>query len=353
MKPMTTGARAWGGLRGPAGRVDPFAVRQLGMGRWTAIFVLAVVGGVISGYRWLGAGRDYYDYLVAYAHIEPTFSLAYSRFEPGYGLIAWLFKNVLGTEYEAFTSFVVTISLLIKFYLIHRYLRYAFLATIVYILFLYPIHEYTQIRVAMGIAFGFWAMHLLLARRWLAGGLGIAMSILFHYTMIVFAVALAGTYLLRSRAWMIAGAIVGLAALTLSETLLNFVLGFAGWFNPLSDVYALQNARGLLMEEVNAVSTFNILTYLSLACALTMRWFDEDRYRRTNIALALISVLIMFLFITLPTFAHRLREIFLFAFLLYAFRDARREVDWLAAGFLFLASLVTFYAAFQDEVIAL
>jgi hypothetical protein len=353
MTDATTWSRLWAGIRGPARRLDPYAWRHISYWRWFAILSISALAGIAAGYRWFGYGRDYYDYLIAYAGVETTFSVSYSRFEPAYNALSWVFKTILNVEYETFTSVLIAVALTIKLYLINRYLRYAALATIVYFLFLYPLHEYTQVRVALGIAFGFWGLHLFLARRWLLGLLCFTIAILFHYTMIVFVAGMTVAVLIRNRRWVIVGTLFGLIVLALSESLLNFVTTFAGLFSPIATFYTQQVARGLLADDVNLFATVNLMLYASLISALLFRWFNEDRYRRINVLLALISVLIMVLFVTLPVFAHRLREVFAFAFILFAFRDARREIEWAPALFVFLASVVTFAAAIQDELIIL
>lgn len=353
MTDATTWSRLWAGLRGPEKRVDPYAWRHISYWRWFAILAISTLAGIAAGYRWFGYGRDYYDYLIAYAGVETTFSLSYTRFEPAYNALSWVFKIVLNVEYETFTSVMLTVGMVIKLYLINRYLRYAALATIVYFLLIYPGHEYTQVRVALGIAFGFWGLHHMLARRWLFALLCLATAILFHYTMMVFVAGLAVALLIRNRQWVIVGSLLGLIVLSLSESLLSVVTAFAGWFNPIADVYTQQIARGLLEQDVNVFSVFNIMLYASIVSALLFRWFNEDRYRRVNVLLALISVLIMLLFLALPIFAHRLREVFIFSFILFAFRDARREIEWAPALFVFLASVTTFIAAIQSDVIIL
>jgi len=351
MTVATTIGRAWTRARGPGRRADPYVWRNISYWRWFAILAISVVGGLASGYRWFGFGRDYYDYLLAYANVEPTFLLTYSRFEPGYNALSWLFKIVLNFEYESFAAILVAVGLAMKLYLIHRYLRYAWLATIIYFLLLYPVHDYTQIRVSIGIAFGFWAMQFMLSRRWLIALLALTVAVLFHYTMLVFIAALFVALVIPNRKWVIAGGIAALLFLALSESVAGFVTTFAGWFNPLADIYTNEIARGLLDQDVNLFSPYNLCFYFAIIAALAYRWFDADRYRRVTALLAMSSVVVMLLFLSLPIFAHRLREVFMFAFILFAFRDARREIEWAPAFFIFLAGLVSFIAAIQDGVI--
>lgn len=332
---------------------DPYAVRRIGTGRWAAILAVALAGGILSGFRWLGYGRDYYDYLLAYATVQPAFSLAYTRFEPGYATYIWFGKYYLSLEYEQLATILVVVSLTIKQYLLHKYTRYGFIATFVYLLMLYPSHEYTQIRVAVGVAFGFWAIHLFLARRWYVAVLCLAIAVSFHYTMILLPMALVPALLVPNRNWVFAAVAVTVLSIPFSRPILDYVTSIAGWFNPLADVYTMNVERGLLLESVNIFSVYNICIYLSLASVLLLSWFDVDRYRRIFISLGLLSVFVMFLFVSIPIFAHRLREILVFALFLYAFRDPRSEVEFVPGGFLLLAGLVTFYGAILDEVIIL
>ncbi len=63
-------------MRGPARRLDPYAVRDISYWRWFAILSISVLAGIAAGHRWFGQGRDYYEYLIAYAGVETTFSVS-------------------------------------------------------------------------------------------------------------------------------------------------------------------------------------------------------------------------------------------------------------------------------------
>ncbi len=192
---------------------------------------------------------------------------------------------------------LITVALAIKLYLIHRYLRYAALGDDR----LFPV-PLPGARIYAGARRGrrrlrLLGMHLLLARRWLYALLCFATAILFHYTKIVFVGALIGALIVPNRTRVVAGVADrpdhprGCA-----ESVLNWVTSFAGWFNPLADICTEQIARGQLDRGVNSVSVFNLTLYASLISALVFRWFNEDRYRRVNVLLALASILMLLLF---------------------------------------------------------
>ena len=142
-----------------------------------------------AGFRWLGDSRDYLQYLAYYDQIPPYLSFNYTRFEPGFHVCAWFARTYLNLEYDYFVLIVAGVSLAIKFHLFRKYLRYPLLAVITYAAIFYPVHEYTQIRIGIALAFGYLTIHNLYEKRYLWGAIWFVPAYLFHTSAIVLPLA--------------------------------------------------------------------------------------------------------------------------------------------------------------------
>ncbi|MFQ3666814.1 MAG: EpsG family protein, partial [Sphingomonadaceae bacterium] len=149
------------------------ALRRHGLSPGAGLSVL--VAGLLamaSGYRWFGEGRDYGDYLIFWSDIGSISLLPQSRFEPGFTWMAWAFKN-LGADYGLFASFLVLVSLGIKFAVFYRQTRWPLAAVACYLGMFFFVHEYTQLRMAVALAFALLAAVAFGNGRWINAGLGL------------------------------------------------------------------------------------------------------------------------------------------------------------------------------------
>ncbi|PZX40646.1 EpsG-like putative glucosyltransferase [Roseinatronobacter thiooxidans] len=115
-------------------------------------WVVAVLAGIAAGYQFFGSGRDFFSYVSFYENIRVFGEQDFSRFEPGFVLVASFFKLVLNAEVEFLLAVLASASLLIKFAIFSAYRR-PFLTILFYLCCWYPLHEYTQIRAAVARSF--------------------------------------------------------------------------------------------------------------------------------------------------------------------------------------------------------
>lgn len=281
-----------------------FSLSQVTLARGVLFTVAAVVLGVFAGYRLLGEGRDFLNYVTFYENIREFGEQGFFRFEPGFVWVATVFKLVLNAEVEFLLAVLASLSLLVKFALFSHHRR-PVLTILFYLCCWYPLHEYTQIRAAVAFAFVFLAAEAFFNRRFVMFAALVAMGSLFHGSSLAPAVAIPVAWVLASfRLPMIIAAIAGGAAAL--GAVMQPLLVFAERLNPLAGTYA-PNLEGY---SVNLFSSVNILTVALLGAILFARSLT-DRRLRTLFILVLFGLAVAVAFQSMPVFSHRLREMFL------------------------------------------
>ena len=156
-----------------------------------AIFLLLIwlFFSFAAGYHWFGEGRDYSEYLSFYSGLESKSFWVNIRFEPGFTFFAWVFKFYLGASYSTFYLVLVSLALGLKLHLIWRYTNSPVLAALAYLMLFYPLHEYTQIRVAVAMGFAYLAIHEGLQRKIYNALILLLLALFFHYSVVVLIVS--------------------------------------------------------------------------------------------------------------------------------------------------------------------
>lgn len=276
---------------------------------------LAIFLGIAAGYQNFGEGRDYFAYRTIYQDIRLTDTLDVVRFEPGFVLSVWVSTFILGLQFSVFFSLLATGSLLVKFGLFSRHQR-PILTVLFYLCCWYPVHEYTQIRAAVALAFSLLAAEFFFRRKYIVFSLLMALGFAFHYSAIILAVALPGAYMLSGfRLPLVIGAVVSLAVAMAAMNVAVFSL--AGQFNGLIDTY-VANLDGY---QVNLLSGANILTACLLA-AIIYSGSLKTHQDTTFFILVLIALATAIAFQAVPVISHRSKEILLVFLVPLAFKGA-------------------------------
>lgn len=270
-----------------------------------AATILTLVLAFAAGNRWFGFGRDYLFYVEFYDRLGLATKITEERFEPGFTAGAWLFKYVLGLPYAAYATVLVGGTLAAKFALFFRTCRYPLVACLVYVAAFYPLHEYTQIRIAVALAFGLWGAVIAVRGRPLVGGLLIVAGAAFQSSEIVVGLGVAIALLLRLR---LPVAILLCVVLAVVVPLLIPAdpIAFLAQFNPLAQDYVNQ----LDVDPANFLSMANIETMLVIACMAPFAVSGRERLACLGLIMCLMSVLSYALLKDIPAFAHRFREMF-------------------------------------------
>lgn len=116
-----------------------------------AVFVFSVwaAASYAAGFCLLGEGRDFLNYIYFFSSVTTDLSFRDFRIEPGFVLLAWVFKNILNASYDQYATFIIAIALGLKIQLFYRHCASPLLAFVAYMVIFYPLLEYTQIRTVM------------------------------------------------------------------------------------------------------------------------------------------------------------------------------------------------------------
>lgn len=312
--------------------------------------VLAVLLAWAAGFRWFGLGRDFFEYLSFYLTVTPYFLSGYSRFEWGFEASAWLFGSVFGLPYEVFAFVLVAIALGIKFYLFTKYLESPWLAIIAYLLMFYAIHEYTQIRAAVAIAFGYLGVHQFVERRHFAAALSMLVAFLFHASLVLIALVALGVKLVPRRFFLpivLAGAVIGGLFFAQVEALIR--IAFSD-FNPLVSYYIdnLSNAG-----EINIFSLTNLIIMLTLAFCAVAGYIQRSDYHYLFFAFGVAAFVWLFLFRGSPVLALRTAEMLFVGLIFLVYRRPLTIETAIPQGLLIAAGLWSTYSSIREGVLSL
>lgn len=279
-----------------------------------AWFVLSFMAGT----RALGFSRDYFEYLSYYQTIPAGLSLLDTRFEPGFHLISWIFRNYLDVELPALVWFLVSFSLAVKICLFRKYLQYPIVALLLYTLIFYPIHEYTQYRVAVSLAFGYWAIHLVMERRLHWAALLFLLAFLFHYSSILILLIAIGSPFLRGRRAVTMIVIGIVLAAALIGPIRGLIGGFFNTLNPLSLSY-LENTA--MIEGVSLWSVNNLLLIGALAWYAMLGYYNRGQYHALFMTMSIACLVPIALLPDAPVIAQRSKEVLFVAIVFLSCRS--------------------------------
>lgn len=344
------GTLAGGVIRDAKAGASPLALPQSQNHITTAIFVLA--WGLLTaaaGFGWLGESRDYTEYLRYYFSIPQQLSFEDTRFEPGFHLFAWMFRNA-GLSYDNLVLFLAGVALAIKMYLFKRYSYYPLLALATYVILFYPTQEYTQIRAAVGLAFGYFAIHKFLEERYAKGGFLLVAALLFHTSAILLALTYVASRYVRGNFATIV--IAGGAALVfiLSEPLRNFVVDVFSDYNPLLRSYVENIQYG---ETLRLYSINNLILAAAVASAVLLGWFNFGRYHATFLTMAIASLAVLAFFVDSPVVGQRSKEVLFVAAIFLMYRSPISERTWLPMVLLGADALLLGYLGIREGLIEL
>lgn len=271
---------------------------------------------IAAGLRIFGIEHDYFQYRDFYASIRHQLNFSDYRYEPGFVLLAWLSKNYLSLDFGSFLFLVASISLAIKIALL-RLGRSFWPILLFYTLSLYLVHEMTQIRASLGIAFGYLAAHLSFRSRfaWALVCLGIGVSM--HYSVLIFLVLLGIPMiwnLTRPHPPLAAAALVVSAAAIASIAIL-----YLSSLNPLIDAYATQ-----FEDQINLFSIRNLLIVVFVIVAI-VKYSSNSPELRAHIFFLFAGLALFFGTSNVPPVAHRFLELTVFSMFVLSSRTRGSE----------------------------
>lgn len=281
-----------------------------------AVFVFSVwvAASFAAGFRLLGEGRDFLNYVNFYSALTADLNFDDFRFEPGFVLLAWIFKNTLNAPYEYYATFIIAIALGLKIRLFYRHCASPFLAFIVYMAIFYPLHEYTQIRTAMAATLAFYAIFAFLDNRKISSLILFGLAVSFHFSAVLFAAIIIASFLTRRNLYILLGIL--LVGWFFSDAIINQAALLASYVNPLVLAYAA-SAQDDIRPNI-----FSVLN-MSLMLLLIVGYFSglvKDSQQEIFFFTGAASLVIFIIFLPVPVFASRVKELLSISFIFLVFR---------------------------------
>lgn len=309
---------------------------------WVAL--TAATGLIAFGYS-----RDFFEYLVYYQSIPASLSFLDTRFEPGFHLVSWFFRNYLNADLSTLAMMLAGVSLSIKFMLFRRYLSHPVVAALLYAILFFPIHEYTQYRVGISLAFGFWAVHLLYERRLTWAVILFAIAFSFHYSSSLLVIGAGLGLYIRGRL-VVAGTLVVAVAVTLVSRFSYAFEDLLNSLNPLSAAY-LQNKA--LIESVSILSINNLLIVAAIICYLLAGYHRQGRYHVLMLTMLIACLVPIVLLPNAPVIAQRSKEVLFPAIIFLSCRNRWTLTDLPGLGFVVITTALLGYLWVDGGIITL
>lgn len=308
------------------------------------LFLCAALASYFAAFRLFGEGRDNSQYILFYSDLRADDLLSYFRFEIGFTFLAQLFKFASGLEYQYFYFFTILVALHLKFRVLSLE-KNPFLVVSSYLLAWYPLHDYTQFRLAVALALLFLAFKHFLKRGFIFGVILYLASALFHYTALLVApVAMIAFALRRQPIWVGMSVMIGVAAVANVGIASN--IAFISALNPLSESYLLGDSA----SQPKLFSVTNVLMGLSMASIVLFHGLKNDDDRTTF--LLVFSAFPLFVALSgSPVFAHRVKEILMVfsVFLIFNRKITLSAIPQMTFGILF--SLASIYSAVTSGIL--
>lgn len=323
----------------------PRAAKALSLEAAIAV-ALALFLALAAGNRWFGVGRDYLLYVDFYDRLGLATNITEERFEPGFTFGAWLFKFGLGLPYAAYATTLVAGALASKFALFFRHCSQPLLACLVYCAAFYPLHEYTQLRVAVGLAFAMPGAVAAVRGRPALGGLLILAGATFQSSVVVVGLGVGIALLLRLRQPVLL-LLCGLLVLVVQALVPDDPIALLTKFNPLAQDYISQiNAEA---PNFFSVANVGVIAVTMLAYVAAIR--SNDRVLKMAVIMTTLSVASLGILSDIPTFAFRFRELFSVFVILVAYRGNYRLAPFASVGYA-CASAYILHQAIADGLVS-
>ena len=260
-----------------------------------SLTVFVILISIVAAMRLFGVDKDYFEYLYFFQEVDFGYS---GRFEPGFVLFAIFLKEIFG-DFGIFLFFVAIVSLSIKFYLLSR-LPYFFYWVILYFAMFLFIHEMTQIRVALAIAFGYWALY----SAYSGGRLLTRIILLIVAACFQFSILILIPFVVFWKSLSRPSAIFSLLIVLIPSGILLAAGDTLSSFNPMV-VGILESAE---MQEVNPFSLKNVfLLFIALIGFVSIKEIPSRSIPWYY--LSLMGLGLWYGLMDIPVFAHRLLEI--------------------------------------------
>jgi hypothetical protein len=307
--------------------------------------ILWVLLSAAAGFRWLGLGRDYGEYIIFYNQLGSFETIRHSRFEIGFVLISWLFKQ-LGAPYAMVASTLVGFSLSIKFHLIFKYTRWPITAIICYICLFYFLHEYTQIRAGVAISFGLSASYLYCQKKYLKSMMFLIIGALFQSSVLAFIAGFV-IYSCSKNIRYLVFCVIFILLLIISFR--NFpIIEWISVLNPLIVSYINEASD---FDPPNKFSPINVFMFMSIITSFFYASKDSIVGQRMSLIMTILALVTFFAFYDIPLIANRMFGLYAVFLIFLSFNFRYFNISALAGFFTVLSAVWAVRNAFGQGLI--
>ncbi len=268
-----------------------------------SFFLIICTLSYLSAERFLGIDRDYYQYLYFYDTLASGYE---GRFELGFVILTFLIRSMFNSFWGLLFS-VSLLSLSIKFYILSK-LPKSFFWIFLYFLILYPVHEMTQMRVAIALGLGYLSLYFAQTKpSRFVPVLMLAIAALFHWTILIFIPFTLFWQKFTKHGFTLTAGVIVIPAAFMSLLMSTFTV-----FNPqVMRMIELANEM-----EANPFSSRNIV-FLSI---IFIGFYNINKFPNNILPwfyLSLMGISLWYGLMSVPVFAHRLLELTIFSYFMW------------------------------------
>ena len=282
------------------------------------IYLIILLLGFFAGLRAPGVDLDYnsyqgiFDQIYDISKVEKETYISF--FEPGFLASILFFREIFKVNYVlVIMLFYALFSVFLKIKSINRLSQFPYLVILFYFSHYFFLHEMTQIRIGLASGMFFIALIFYLNAQRLKFALIILISILFHYSAILFLVIL----LFDSNKFnkYIYGGVIGGSLILgyLKLPLLNFLGNvdtsvISGKFNNYADMVEYGITESI--NVFNVITLFNIIISLYFIFFIPKATIIKDRPLALFLKCNILSIFLLCFLSGVPSLAFRFSELF-------------------------------------------
>lgn len=304
---------------------------ERGMHRWlSATIFISLVAFLLAYFQVLGESRDYgqYEMFFSSLRVDGLGVLYTSRFEPGFVVVSNLLIGILSSDIAVYSVFVI-IAMFLKGAAICRISKSTTFFVVVAVFYLaryFPLHELTQLRVAVSGAFLIWAALFFWDGKRLYGLVACAVAVLFHISA---AVVIPVLLVRPTKRWHVI--FIGLATFVLVAFAVKVLTDAMG---DTLRVVAMYQSQGFGEHTPNPFSSALLLDWAMIFFGFVM-WYRLSSPMKHVLFIEIIGMAIFYGAIDFAVISHRIREFLSVFWLVFVAHGLRRGfiVKMASAGF--------------------
>lgn len=270
------------------------------------IIVLVITYWGLISFRGLGVDADYHQYVEYMTDV-----VNYNGDSRGGYLFDLLTKLIYMSGFPITLIFsVYAISVPIKAYLFSRFSPYGHAIFLAYIGFFIYLHDFTQIRAGLAIAFGYWALYLRNEQHksWL--GFAVLSVVIHPSLLLIFVFAYVSKFVTRRMLLITLFISIVIAYFDLLSPIIERIVNFIG--NSQLTLYYHLAQDGQVIKPFGVFPSICLVLTLIISHQLP-KCNSINKLTILFIKMLLVSQIAWYLFYCVPVFASRISQLFLFS----------------------------------------